>query len=62
MVFCQDGSTYGQLFSQALKEVGMLCIGLYRLHDQAAPDSNKRYVVTNPPPNMPVLLSDKVKF
>ncbi|KAH7730180.1 calcium-activated potassium channel transcript variant 4 [Aphelenchoides avenae] len=37
------GSAYGEMFSIALKKYGQLCIGLYRLHDQAAPESNKRY-------------------
>jgi potassium large conductance calcium-activated channel subfamily M alpha member 1 len=38
------GSTYGEMFSIALKKYGQLCIGLYRLHDQASMESNKRYV------------------
>ncbi|VDK86828.1 unnamed protein product [Litomosoides sigmodontis] len=54
------GSSYGQMFSIALKNHGQLCIGLYRLHDQAAADSNKRYVITNPPAELRLLLSDYV--
>ncbi|KAL3982935.1 Calcium-activated BK potassium channel alpha subunit family protein [Acanthocheilonema viteae] len=54
------GSSYGQMFSTALKRHGQLCIGLYRLHDQAAVDSNKRYVITNPPAELRLLLSDYV--
>nr|CRZ22682.1 BMA-SLO-1, isoform b [Brugia malayi] len=54
------GSSYGQMFSTALKKHGQLCIGLYRLHDQAAVDSNKRYVITNPPAELRLLLSDYV--
>nr|QRG35352.1 SLO-1 isoform a [Onchocerca ochengi] len=54
------GSSYGQMFSIALKRHGQLCIGLYRLHDQAAVDSNKRYVITNPPAELRLLLSDYV--
>uniref|UniRef100_A0AAF5PIL5 BK channel n=1 Tax=Wuchereria bancrofti TaxID=6293 RepID=A0AAF5PIL5_WUCBA len=54
------GSSYGQMFSTALKKHGQLCIGLYRLHDQAAIDSNKRYVITNPPAELRLLLSDYV--
>uniref|UniRef100_A0AAF5I3Q8 BK channel n=1 Tax=Strongyloides stercoralis TaxID=6248 RepID=A0AAF5I3Q8_STRER len=53
-------STYGQMFSLALKRYGQLCIGLYRLHDQASPDSNKRYVITNPPAELRLLSSDNV--
>uniref|UniRef100_A0A915CCZ6 BK channel n=1 Tax=Parascaris univalens TaxID=6257 RepID=A0A915CCZ6_PARUN len=56
----QTGTSYGQMFSTALKRHGQLCIGLYRLHDQAAVDSNKRYVITNPPAELRVLLSDYV--
>uniref|UniRef100_A0A915D3N0 RCK N-terminal domain-containing protein n=1 Tax=Ditylenchus dipsaci TaxID=166011 RepID=A0A915D3N0_9BILA len=45
------GSTYGEMFSIALKKYGQLCIGLYRLHDQSSLESNKRYVITNRLPN-----------
>jgi len=55
-----DGSTYGEMFSVALKVHGQLCIGLYRLHDQASPESNKRYVITNPPSELRLLSSDNV--
>ncbi|KAI6190462.1 Calcium-activated potassium channel subunit alpha-1 [Aphelenchoides bicaudatus] len=54
------GSTYGEMFSTALKKHGQLCIGLYRLHDQASPESNKRYVITNPPAELRLLSSDNV--
>uniref|UniRef100_A0A914EDG5 BK channel n=1 Tax=Acrobeloides nanus TaxID=290746 RepID=A0A914EDG5_9BILA len=54
------GSTYGEMFSIALKRYGQLCIGLYRLHDQASPESNKRYVITNPPAELRLLNSDSV--
>uniref|UniRef100_A0A915ISU6 Ca2+-activated K+ channel Slowpoke-like C-terminal domain-containing protein n=1 Tax=Romanomermis culicivorax TaxID=13658 RepID=A0A915ISU6_ROMCU len=53
-------ATYGHLFTRALLDFGILCIGLYRLHDQAAPDSNKRYVITNPPVDLKLLVTDKV--
>jgi potassium large conductance calcium-activated channel subfamily M alpha protein 1 len=53
-------STYGDMFSIALKKYGQLCIGLYRLHDQASPESNKRYVITNPPAELRLLSSDNV--
>ena len=55
-----SGSTYGALFSAALKKYGQLCIGLYRLHDSASPESNKRYVITNPPAELRLLISDNV--
>lgn len=48
------------MFSVALKRYGQLCAGLYRLHDQAALESNKRYVITNPPAELRLLLSDNV--
>ncbi|KFD54423.1 hypothetical protein M514_04766 [Trichuris suis] len=56
----QTGATYGQVLSQALKEYGMLCIGLYRLHDMAPSELNKRYVITNPPPDLKLLPTDYV--
>nr|UGC41721.1 calcium-activated potassium channel slo-1 [Ditylenchus destructor] len=54
------GSTYGEMFSIALKKYGQLCIGLYRLHDQSSIESNKRYVITNPPAELRLLSSDCV--
>ncbi|CAD5218532.1 unnamed protein product [Bursaphelenchus okinawaensis] len=55
-----SGSTYGEMFSVALKKNGQLCVGLYRLHDQASLESNKRYVITNPPAELRLLISDNV--
>ena len=54
------GSTYGEMFSVALKKYGQLCIGIYRLHEQTTPESNKRYVITNPPSELRLLNSDCV--
>ncbi|KRX25241.1 Calcium-activated potassium channel slo-1 [Trichinella nelsoni] len=54
------GATYGQVLSQALKDYGMLCIGLYRLHDTSTDDLEKRYVITNPPPDLKLISTDKV--
>ncbi|KRY74421.1 Calcium-activated potassium channel slo-1 [Trichinella pseudospiralis] len=56
----QIGATYGQVLSQALKDYGMLCIGLYRLHDTSTDDLEKRYVITNPPPDLKLISTDKV--
>ncbi|PAV63369.1 hypothetical protein WR25_16164 [Diploscapter pachys] len=53
-------STYGQMFTTALKKHGQLCIGLYRLHDSDNPDSVKRYVITNPPAELRIRSSDYV--
>jgi len=55
---------YGELFVHLLKSYGILSIGLYRFRDTAAViDANpcaKRYVITNPPADFPLLASDKV--
>lgn len=48
------------MFSIALKKYGQLCIGIYRLHDQASMESHKRYVITNPPSKLRLLRSDSV--
>ncbi|KAF7639871.1 hypothetical protein Mgra_00000791 [Meloidogyne graminicola] len=48
------------ILSIALKKHGQLCIGLYRLHDQVSLDSNKRYVITNPPAELRLLSSDSI--
>ncbi|GMR58488.1 hypothetical protein PMAYCL1PPCAC_28683 [Pristionchus mayeri] len=53
-------STYGEMFSAALKYYGQLCIGLYRLHDADNADSMKRYVITNPPAELRIKNSDFV--
>jgi len=46
----------------ALRQYGMLCIGLYRFRDKAttSESSNKRYVITNPPAEFNLLPSDQV--
>ncbi|CAB3396776.1 unnamed protein product [Caenorhabditis bovis] len=53
-------TTYGAMFTIALRKYGQLCVGLYRLHDQDNPDSMKRYVITNPPAELRVRLTDYV--
>lgn len=55
-------STYGELFSYALRNYNILCIGLYRLRDPQQSESTKRYVITNPPYHFLLLPSDKVGF
>lgn len=62
LILIQGGSTYGQLFVQAMKETGMLCLGLYRLHDPENIRSRKRYVITNPPADLKLLSSDRVNI
>ncbi len=48
---------YGSLFVGALKTLGVLCLGLYRVMDSKA---QKRYVITNPSRDFHLLPSDKV--
>ncbi|KAL3876739.1 hypothetical protein ACJMK2_034537 [Sinanodonta woodiana] len=60
--FGKDG-TYGELFIFALRQHGILCIGLYRFRDTTAVKagpSSKRYVITNPPSDFKLLASDQV--
>ena len=59
------GLSYGELFAYALRSYGILLIGLYRFRDALTsvtqdPASGKRYVITNPPDDFPILTSDKV--
>ena len=56
----KHNSTYGQMFTTALKKYGQLSVGLYRLHDQDNPDSVKRYVITNPPAELRIRVTDTV--
>ncbi|CAG5136345.1 unnamed protein product, partial [Candidula unifasciata] len=52
-----QGRTYGDLFIFALRNFGILCIGLYRFRDtneSVQSPSSKRYVITNPPENFPL--------
>jgi potassium large conductance calcium-activated channel subfamily M alpha protein 1 len=60
----EEGKTYGELFAYALKTFGILCIGLYRFRDAGCSltqdPSAKRYVITNPPANFPLLATDKI--
>ncbi|GAV00290.1 hypothetical protein RvY_11161-2 [Ramazzottius varieornatus] len=56
-------STYGELFVEAIRQYGMLCIGVYRLRDLNATGSTqspKRYVITNPADDLKLYSSDKI--
>merc|ERR1719397_1276933 len=57
-----EGGKYNELFLGALRQYGMLCIGLYRFRDKANSydASSKRYVITNPPNDFNLLPSDQV--
>ncbi|XP_025835790.1 calcium-activated potassium channel slowpoke-like [Agrilus planipennis] len=59
-----EGGKYGDLFVAALKQYGMLCIGLYRFRDtsNSCDASSKRYVITNPPDDFQLLPSDQVRI
>ncbi|KAK3091427.1 hypothetical protein FSP39_019809 [Pinctada imbricata] len=60
--FGEDG-TYGELFLHALRELSILCIGLYRFRDTteaSSSPSSKRYVITNPPEDFKLLPTDQV--
>ncbi|XP_067139806.1 calcium-activated potassium channel slowpoke-like isoform X3 [Centruroides vittatus] len=57
-----EGGKYGDLFVAALRNYGMLCIGLYRYKDpsMSGEASSKRFVITNPPADYSLLPSDRV--
>jgi len=57
-----EGAKYHDLFVAALRQYGMLCIGLYRFRDTSTSTdaSAKRYVITNPPNDFNLLPSDQV--
>ncbi|KAL7836940.1 hypothetical protein AOLI_G00282240 [Acnodon oligacanthus] len=50
---------FKDLFCQALENLEIMCFGLYRLLDPTNA-SLKRYVITNPPADLPLLPTDKV--
>ncbi|XP_035826264.1 calcium-activated potassium channel slowpoke isoform X4 [Aplysia californica] len=57
-----QGGHYGELFVYALRHFGILCIGLYRFRDtneSVRSPSSKRYVITNPPEDFPLLPTDQ---
>lgn len=60
--FAQAGR-YGDLFVEALRLFGMLCIGIYRVKDPTGTEptaSSRRYVITNPPGDFILMPSDLV--
>ncbi|KRZ24570.1 Calcium-activated potassium channel slo-1, partial [Trichinella pseudospiralis] len=58
--FTQDNYTYGRLFIKVLRERRMLCIGLYRLQEPPPATSGKRFVITSPPENMKLMITDRI--
>merc|ERR1719186_2080017 len=58
-----EGRKYIDLFVAALRNYGMLCIGIYRLKDSSTTTTDgsfKRYVITNPPFNFTLQPTDQV--
>ncbi|XP_052834501.1 calcium-activated potassium channel subunit alpha-1 isoform X2 [Octopus bimaculoides] len=58
-----ESGRYGDLFLAALRNFGILCIGLYRFRDTSATvksPSSKRYVITNPSQEFPLLATDQI--
>ncbi|XP_041486016.1 calcium-activated potassium channel subunit alpha-1-like [Lytechinus variegatus] len=58
-----NGGMYGDLFVDAIKNYGILCFGIYRFRDSTASTStpsSKRYTITNPPYEFPLLSTDLV--
>ncbi|OQV15482.1 Calcium-activated potassium channel slowpoke [Hypsibius exemplaris] len=55
-------ASYGELFVDAIRSYGMLCIGISRLRDlnNTASQSPKRYVITNPPDDFKLHASDRI--
>ena len=52
---------YGSLMVGALRQFGILCIGLYRLMDpRPSAGSYNRFVITTPSHDFPLYPSDKV--
>lgn len=58
-----NGGMYGDLFVDAIKNYGILCFGIYRFRDSTASTStpsSKRYTITNPPYEFPLLSTDLI--
>lgn len=59
----KNAGRYGDLFVEALRSFGMLCIGIYRVKDPTGTEptaSSRRYVITNPPGEFILMMSDLV--
>lgn len=58
-----NAGRYGDLFVEALRLFGMLCIGIYRVKDPTGTEptaSSRRFVITNPPGDFALMPSDLV--
>ncbi|VDM22636.1 unnamed protein product [Hydatigera taeniaeformis] len=61
--FAVQGTPFEKLFLAALREYGILIIGIYRLLrwcdlDDGSPVCHRRFVITNPPPSLPLHPTD----
>lgn len=61
--FAVEGTPFENLFLAALREYGIMIIGIYRLlrrsyHRETAEVSYRRFVITNPPPDLPLHPTD----
>jgi hypothetical protein len=58
----KNSGTYGNLLTGSLRVCGILCLGLYRLLDVTSKDPiyQKRFVITSPTYDFPILTSDKI--
>jgi potassium large conductance calcium-activated channel subfamily M alpha protein 1 len=57
------GGRSGDLFTKALQQYNLLCFGIYRFRDVSSPVANptsKRYVITAPTHDFPLVSSDLV--
>ncbi|XP_072050518.1 calcium-activated potassium channel subunit alpha-1-like [Amphiura filiformis] len=58
-----NGGMYGDLFVEAMKKYGILCVGIYRFRDgssREAMPSSKRFSITNPPYEFLLMATDLV--
>ncbi|KRZ24572.1 Calcium-activated potassium channel slo-1, partial [Trichinella pseudospiralis] len=55
-----DDGPFAGLNIQVLRERRMLCIGLYRLQEPPPATSGKRFVITSPPENMKLMITDRI--
>lgn len=54
--------TYGQMFTEALRQYNIICLGMFRKIDVYSSKPTNRVVITNPPQDMLLHISDKVSL
>lgn len=63
VISLKNAGRYGDLFVEALRLFGMLCIGIYRVKDPTGTEptaSSRRYVITNPSDDFILMRTDLV--